>query len=129
MKPRTRILLSVLATLVGGLSLVLYNTLSRDIIFNGLSFCSSTDIELFMAGLSTFASATIAGFIASLIVVRDNIWPHFLISLFIIAKMAFILVHFHPNGPIWFETALQLSLLGGLWFGRFGANKFPLAPI
>ncbi len=129
MKPRTRILLSILATLIGGLSLVLYNTLSRDILFEGLSFCSASDIELFMAGLSTFASATIAGFIASLIVVRDNIWPHFLISLFIVAKMAFILFHLQANGPVWFESGLQLSLLGGLWFGRFGAHKFPLAPI
>ncbi|WP_222984315.1 hypothetical protein [Flagellimonas meishanensis] len=129
MTSRTRILLSVLATLVGGLALILYNTLSRDIIFNGLNLCSSSDVELFMAGLSTFASASIAGFIASLIVIRDNVWPHFLISLFIVAKMSFILVHLPSNGPIWFESALQLSLLVGLWFGRYCAHKFPLAPV
>ncbi|NAY90806.1 hypothetical protein GTQ34_02650 [Muricauda sp. JGD-17] len=129
MKSRTRILLAVLATLVGGFSLVLYNTLSRDIIFSGLNFCSSSDIELIMAGLSTFASATIAGFITSLIVVRDNNWPHFLISLFIVAKMSFIIIHLQSSGPVWFEAALQLSLLGGLWFGRYSASKFPLAPV
>ncbi|MEZ4811857.1 MAG: hypothetical protein R2819_15985 [Allomuricauda sp.] len=129
MKSRTRILLTVLATVIGGLSLVLYTTLSRDIIFRGLSFCTSSNTDLIFGSLATFTSSTVAGFIAALIVVRDNYWPHFLISLFIIGKMFFAVVCDQWSGPMLFESGLQLSLLAGLWLGRYGANKFPLAPV
>lgn len=129
MKSRTRILLTVLATVIGGLSLVLYNTLSRDIIFKGLSFCTSSNTELLFGSLATFASAAVAGFIASLIVVRDNYWPHFFISLFIVVKMSFVVLCDIWSGPMLFESGLQLALLVGLWIGYYGAHKFPLAPV
>ncbi|MDC6364850.1 MULTISPECIES: hypothetical protein [Flavobacteriaceae] len=129
MKSKTRILLTVIATVVGGLSLILYTTLSQDIILGGLSFCTSTNMELLFGTLATFASAVIAGFIASLIVVRDNHWPHFFISLFILGKMSLVVVCDQWTGPVLFESGLQFSLLGGLWVGHFSANKFPLAPV
>ena len=129
MKSRTRILLTVLATVIGTLSLVLYTTLSQKVIFKGLSFCTSTNSELAIGGMATFGSAVVSGFIASLIVVRDNYWPHLLISLFILAKMSVLALCGHWSGPMWFESGLHLSLLGGVWLGSYGANKFPLAPI
>ncbi|WP_420601970.1 hypothetical protein [Flagellimonas sp.] len=129
MNSRIRALLTILATVIGGLSLVLYTTLSQDIIFDGLSYCTSSSSDLAFGGLATFASAVLAGFIASLIVVRDNHWPHFFISLFIVGKMSFAVLCGQWSGPIWFETGMNLSLLAGLWIGCYGAVKFPLAPV
>ncbi|MGW9686444.1 hypothetical protein [Flagellimonas sp. 2504JD1-5] len=129
MSSRTRILLTVTATIIGGLSLMLYTTLSQQILLDNLSFCTSYSTELFFGGLATFASAVVAGFLASLIVVRDNYWPHFAISLFIVGKMSFAVLCGQWSGPFWFESGLHLSLLAGIWIGYHGANKFPLAPI
>nr|WP_298790072.1 hypothetical protein [uncultured Allomuricauda sp.] len=129
MSSRTRILLTVTATIIGGLSLLLYTTISQEILLNELSFCTSSNIELAFGGLATFLSAIVAGFLASLIVVRDNCWPHFAISLFIVAKMSFAVLCGQWSGPFWFESGLHVSLLAGLWLGYYGANKFPLAPV
>lgn len=127
MNSQRRVFLTLLATVIGGLSLILYTTISQDILFENLSFCTSSNQELLLGGLSLFTSAILAGFIATLIVVKDNFLPHFLISLFIIGKMS-ITACGYWHGPHWFETGLHLTLIGGLWFGRFGAIKFPLAP-
>ncbi|MEO9513652.1 MAG: hypothetical protein ABJN84_14855 [Flavobacteriaceae bacterium] len=125
---QTRVFLTVLATIVGGLSLMLYTTISQDILFDSLSFCTSSSQDLILGGISLFTSAILAGFIATLIVVKDNFLPHFFISLFIVGKMSFAAACGQWHGPLWFETGLNLSLIAGLWFGRYGAIKFPLAP-
>lgn len=129
MKPRTRIFLTVLATVIGGLSLILYTTLSQEVLFNGISLCTSSNEELIMGTLAMFASSVLSGFIASLVVVRDNSWPHFLLSGFIVIKLSLVALCGQWGGPMWFESGLHLSLVGGLWLGCYGANKFPLAPI
>ncbi len=126
---RIRVLLTILATVIGGLSLVLYTTISQDILFDNLSFCTSTNQELILGSMAFFTSAVLAGFIATLIVVKDNYLPHSVISLFIVAKMSFAVLCGQWHGPLWFETGIHLSLIGGIWLGRYGAVKFPLAPM
>ncbi|MDC6363198.1 MULTISPECIES: hypothetical protein [Flavobacteriaceae] len=129
MKTRTRLFLTVLATVIGGLCLSLYTTLSQDILFDGMSFCSSSTLDLTLGTLAMFTSAVLTGFISSLIVVRDNLWPHFIISLFIVGKLSMVALCGQWGGPLWFESGVHLSLLGGLWLGCYGAIKFPLAPV
>lgn len=129
MKLRTRIFLTVLATVIGGLSLQLYTTLSKDVLFNGIQFCTSSNSDLALGTMALFISATFSGFLASLIVVRDNFWPHFFISLFIVGKLSVVALCGQWGGPFWFEAGLHLSLLAGLWLGWYGAVKFPLAPV
>jgi len=129
MKLRTRVFLTALATVIGGLCLLLYATLSKDVLFNGIQFCTSSNTELVMGTMAMFASAVFSGFIASLIVVRDNFLPHFFISLFIIGKLSVVALCGQWGGPLWFEAGLHFSLLAGLWLGCYCANKFPLAPI
>ncbi len=128
MNPRTRIYLTMLATLIGGLSLVLYTTITESILFNNLNFCTSSISDLTLGSATLFTSAVIAGFIATLIVVKDNFVPHIFISLFVIGKLCFAAICGQWHGPLWFETGLHLSLIAGLWLGRYGAVKFPLAP-
>ncbi|WP_422351737.1 hypothetical protein [Flagellimonas sp.] len=129
MNSRTRVFLTVLSTVVGGFSLILYTTISHNILFKGLSFCTSSIQELFFGSTAFFLSAVIAGFISTLIVVKDNFLPLFLISLFIIGEFLVLTSSGHWHGPVWFETGLYLSHIGGLWIGCYGAVKFPLAPM
>lgn len=129
MKSRTRVLLTILSTVIGGLSLVLYTTISQDILFKGLSFCTSPVQELIFGSMAFFLSAVVAGFISTLIVVKDNFLPLMFISLFVVGKMLVFTTCGQWNGPFWFETGLNLSHIGGLWLGCYGAVKFPLAPI
>lgn len=129
MNSRTRVFLTVLSTLVGGLSLVLYTTISQDILFKGLSFCTSSIQELVFGSTAFFLSSVVAGFISTLIVVKDNFLPLFFISLYVVAKFFVFTTCGQWHGPLWFETGLNLSHLGGLWLGCYGAVKFPLAPM
>ncbi|MFD2098460.1 hypothetical protein [Flagellimonas iocasae] len=129
MQSRTRIFLTVLATAIGGCCLQLYVTLSKDVLFNGIQFCTSSNQDLVLGTVAMFLSATFAGFISSLIVVRDNFWPHFFISLFIIGKLSVAALCAPWGGPLWFEIGLHSSLLAGLWLGWYSAEKFPLAPV
>lgn len=129
MKLRTRIFLTALATVIGGLCLQLYTTLSKDVLFNGIQFCTSSNSDLVLGTMALFISAAFSGFIASLIVVRDNFWPHFFISLFIMGKLSMAALCAQWGGPLWFEVGLHFSLLTGLWLGWYGAEKFPLAPV
>ncbi|MEM9078848.1 MAG: hypothetical protein AAGC43_17540 [Bacteroidota bacterium] len=129
MSPKNRVLLTATATVIGTLSLVLYTTLSRDVLFNNVSYCTSTSGTLLLSGMAVLLSSVVSGFLASLIVVRDNTWPHVLISFFIVGKMCFVVLCGEWSGPFWFETGQHLSLLAGLWIGSFWASKFPLAPM
>nr|WP_299385512.1 hypothetical protein [Allomuricauda sp.] len=129
MNLRTRVLLTVLSTIVGGASLILYTTISQDILFKGLSFCSSSVQELVFGSSAFFFSAVVAGFIATLIVVKDNFLPLFFMSLYVLGKLFVFTTCGQWHGPLWFETGLNLSHLGGLWLGWYGAVKFPLAPM
>lgn len=129
MRARTKLFLTVLATAIGGCCLQLYVTLSKDVLFNGIQFCTSTTMELVLGTMALFVSAVFSGFIASLIVVRDNFWPHLFISLYILGKLSMVALCAQLGGPLWFEAGLHGSLLAGLWLGWYGALKFPLAPV
>nr|WP_299339937.1 hypothetical protein [Allomuricauda sp.] len=129
MKSRMRVFLIVLATTVGGLSLVLYTTLSEEVILKGISYCASSISKLTYSGITFFVSAFLAGFLASLIVVRDNGWPHFFITTMIVGKMLFLLFFGYWAASFWAVTGLHFSLVAGLWAGFYGAAKFPLAPM
>ncbi|MEM9001513.1 MAG: hypothetical protein AAGB24_14720 [Bacteroidota bacterium] len=129
MTAQTRLFLTVISTVVGALSLMLYTTLAQDVLLEGVGFCTSSNLDLVFSGLATFVAATISGFLASLIVVKDNFWPHVLISSFVAGKLFFMTFCGFWNGSFWFETGLHLSSIAGLWLGSYGAIKFPLAPV
>nr|WP_298999004.1 hypothetical protein [uncultured Allomuricauda sp.] len=129
MSSKNRVLLTATATLIGALSLILYTTLSRDVLFDNVSYCTSSSGTLLLSGMAVLLSSVVSGFLSSLIVVRDNNWPHVLISFLIVGKMGFLVLCGEWSGPFWFETGQHLSLIAGLWLGSLGAAKFPLAPM
>ena len=129
MSSKNKALLCAIATVFGALSLLLFTTITRDILFRGLSLCSSTGIELLFGSLTMFTSAVTAGFITSLIVIRKSYLPHILISLAVVAKMSMIANCSFLTGSFLFESGINASLVFGLWLGNYSALKFPLAPV
>ena len=129
MARRTKLVLTVMATVIGGLSLLLFTTLAKDIFFANVNFCSSSVGALTLKTMAIFSAGIVAGFMSSLIVVRDNLLPHLVISGLVILKMCFVVSCGQMGNPVWFDTLLDFSLIPGLWLGCYGAIKFPLAPI
>ncbi|MEL6303802.1 MAG: hypothetical protein AAGL29_07455 [Bacteroidota bacterium] len=127
---RFRLFLSTLATLVGVSSLWLYTTLSKEVLFEGVGYCTSTFGQLFLIVLAILGSAVVSGFLAALIVIRKTHWPHIWLSLVLLIQMALVATSCSDvNAPMWFEASQNISLLGGVWLGAFAAGKFPLAPM
>jgi hypothetical protein len=129
MSSKNKALLCGLATVFGALTLLLFTTITRDIIFKGLSLCSSSGPELFFGSLTMFTAAVTAGFITSLIVIRKSYLPHILISLAVVAKMSVIANCSFLTSSFLFESSINTSLILGLWLGNYSALKFPLAPV
>ncbi|UJH67504.1 hypothetical protein [Allomuricauda sp. SCSIO 65647] len=129
MERRTKVFITFLASCVGILSLWLYTTLVQEVLIDGLSYCSSTRTELVMGTMGIFGAGLVAGFMASLIVVRSNYLPHILMSIFVLGKLCFVVVCDTLSGPLWYETSLGVALLSALWLGRLAADRFPLAPV
>ncbi|WP_339334112.1 MULTISPECIES: hypothetical protein [unclassified Croceitalea] len=129
MSSKNRLLLYSGATIFGGFSLVLFTKITRDILFNGLSLCGSTNLELVFGSLLMFTAAVTAGFITSIIVVRKTHFPHLLLSIGILAKMSFMVSCSFLTGSFLFELGVNSSLILGLWLGNYSAIKFPLAPV
>jgi len=126
---KPRMLLAFLATLVGGFAFLLFTKISRDILFDGLPFCSSSTPQL-MLGTTTMVSAAItAGFMTSLIVVRKSYVPHLLISGYVIFNLWYLASCGAWGIPLLFETILAFLLIAGIWVGDAIAKKFPLAPV
>ena len=126
---RTKSLLTVMATLVGALSLLLFTTLAKDIFFGNVTFCTSSVSALALKTAAIFSAGIIAGFMSSLIVVRDNLLPHLVISGLVLVKMCYVVSCGQTGNPMWFDTLMDFSLIPGLWLGCYGALKFPLAPV
>ena len=129
MSSRNKALLYGLATVFGALTLLLFTTITRDILFNGLSLCSSSSLELAFGSLTLFSAAVAAGFITSIIVVRKTFLPHLLISIGVLVKMSFMTSCFHLTGAFLFDLTINALLIFGLWIGNYSALKFPLAPV
>lgn len=128
MTSRNRSILTISSILLGGFSLVVFSKISRDIIFDGLSICSSSSIDIGLGVLTLFTSSLLAGFMASIVVMRDNFIPHLVMSAFLIGQMFFI-SNCEQWAQIGLEIGLNISLIFGLWIGNYTALKFPLAPI
>ncbi|NQZ45818.1 MAG: hypothetical protein HRT65_16055 [Flavobacteriaceae bacterium] len=129
MSSKTRTLLAFMATVVGGFSFILFTTITRDILFDGLNFCSASTMKLMLGGTTMFTAAVTAGFMTSLIVVRQNYLPHMVISAYVLLNISYVASCGAWNLPMAFEIALNLMLILGIWFGDYVAKKFPLAPV
>ncbi len=129
MTRRNRVLLISAATALGCAALILYTKISKDIIFNGLRYCSLQQLDVVLGPAALLTSASFSGFLASLIVIRKSLIPHMVMSLYVMAKMFFASTCPDFSSPLWFDATLNAALLSGIWLGHYMAEKFPLAPI
>ncbi|WP_343486159.1 hypothetical protein [Allomuricauda sp. d1] len=129
MKPKVRLILTALATIIGAFSLLLFTTLVQDVFFKEINYCVSNRADIAFKTMALMAAGGIVGFKASLIVVRSNFWPHVLISFGLLAQLFFITGCPQSANPFWFDVFQNFSLVAGLWVGSFAALKFPLAPV
>jgi len=129
MNRSNRLLLTVAATVIGCSSLILFTKISKDIILNGLRYCSLQPQDFFLGPFLLFTSAVLAGFMASIVVIRKNKFPHMAMSIYVLGKIVFFVSCDTFSAPFWFDVGLNTALFSGIWFGNHTAQKFPLAPM
>ncbi|WP_350285644.1 hypothetical protein [uncultured Croceitalea sp.] len=125
----TNLFLTLAGIAIGCASLILFTTIAKDIMFDGLYFCSSNASQLFMGSVTIFTAAALAGFMASILVIRKNYVPHIFMSLYVLSRITMYTTCGDLANPIWFDMTLNLLLLTGVWLGNYSAVKFPLAPM
>ncbi|MEM8506718.1 MAG: hypothetical protein AAF717_02760 [Bacteroidota bacterium] len=129
MSSKNRIAITGMSIVIGVFSLLLFTKITRDILFDGLNFCSTSSSELYFGSALLVVSAIITGFLAALLVIRDNSIPHYVISAVILAKMYLVISCVTWSAPFFYEFGVHICMIGGIWVGNLGAQKFPLAPM
>ncbi len=129
MSSKNRIAITGMSIVIGVFSYLLFTKITRDILFDGLNFCASSTRELYLGSALLVTSAIITGFLAALLVVRDNSIPHYAISMVILAKMYLVISCVTWSPPFFYELGVHMCMIGGVWVGNLGAQKFPLAPM
>lgn len=115
----------VLAAVIGEVALVLLTTLAQEALFDGISYSTSSNFDIIFGGLATFIAAVLSGIVTSIIARRYSYWPHIIISLVITAETTFLIAKGKTGDPIWADALAGLSLILGVWLGRFLVMKYP----
>jgi len=114
-----KILLIILAIILGFASLTLFTAIAQEIIFDGISFTNSPLPTLIIGGGLSVLSAVLAGCIARLVYSPYKIIVPVIISLFIVADTTNLIVNDITVDPVWFDLAAGISLIIGVWFGYY----------
>ncbi|HMB63167.1 MAG TPA: hypothetical protein VKN36_08855, partial [Eudoraea sp.] len=65
----------ILAAVIGEIALVLLTTVAQEVLYNGISYYTSSSSDLIFGGLATLIAAVLAGMVASAIVRGQDYWP------------------------------------------------------
>ncbi len=114
----------ILASLLGEISLILLTTIAQEMLFDGIRFATSSNLELIFGGLATFLVAVIAGIIAAAIVKASTLIPHTIISILTFIEMTYLMISGKLDDPIWFDVLSGFSLILGIWLGYFIVKKY-----
>lgn len=128
MNPKTRLGLTLFATVVGLTALLLYTTIVQDVLFKGVTFCNASTGQLTYKLLAFGSAGLVTGFLTSLLVLQDNYYPNIVLSVTIIGKAFFFVGCGSFVVPFWYDALLGSFLISGLWMGYYGGVKFPLSP-
>ncbi|MFZ1806084.1 MAG: hypothetical protein WAU36_02625 [Cyclobacteriaceae bacterium] len=108
---------TVLAIVLGEIALVLLTTVAQEVIYDGISYRSSSLPDIIIGGMLTVLAAVLAGVVASFIGGKENHRPHGFISLLIIMEMTYLISSGLTKDPLWFDILAGLSLVAGVWIG------------
>ncbi|MEW2922767.1 hypothetical protein AB1A65_14940 [Muricauda sp. ANG21] len=107
----------VLAIIGGEIALIIFATIAQEVLFNGISYTTSSFSEIVFGGLATFIAAILAGAVARLIIHgKINLVP-LGISVLITLEMTYLIVTGKTGDPIWFDILAGGSLIAGVWLG------------
>ena len=131
-----KIFFCFLGIVLGEITLILCTTIAQEVIFNGVSYYSTTPVIIF-GGFLTFLAAIIAGYVARLVGKRYAIIIPSIISTLIIMETAFLIFSGVTQGPVWFDVIAGFSLVLGIWIGyhyheikdSFGNQKYYPDPL
>lgn len=118
----------VLATLVGEIALILLTTFAQEVLFDGIRYSTSSNFDIYVGGFATFLAAIFAGVIVSIINKGKNYIPQIIISTLIFLETTFLISTSRTGDPIWADALAGLSLILGIWLGRFIVRRFFIKP-
>lgn len=113
----------VIAAIVGEIALILFTTLSQEVIVDGIRYGASTNADLFIGISTTLLAGIISGVIAALIGGRNNKWPHILISIFIASETSYLIAANKILNPTWFAIVSAMALILTIWLGFYIVNR------
>ncbi|NND32001.1 MAG: hypothetical protein HKN76_05370 [Saprospiraceae bacterium] len=112
----------VLAILVGEIALVFFTTIAQEVLYNGISYRTSSTFELIGGGAATFIASVLAGFVASLVLSGKKLIP-LVISILIAAETTALVVLNKTSDPLWFDFLAGGTLILGVWLGYLWGTR------
>lgn len=107
-------LIILLATVVGYITMALLITVVQEWILGGVSYNKSSITVLAVAGIGTFMSAVVGGWIAFAINSYSTKISNILMSIFVIMETTWLLNNYKSNSPLWFDILAATSLIIGI---------------
>lgn len=107
-------LLIVIAAVAGYLAMVLLITIVQEWIFGGVSYNKSSLWVLALAGLGTFLSALIGGWVAFAINRYQTKISNIIMSIVVVVETSWLLTTWNADNPVWFDVLASGSLILGI---------------
>lgn len=108
---------TILAIVLGELSLVVLTTVAQEVVYDGISYTNSPIEDIFFGGFLTVLAAVFAEIVAVYAGGRRNFWPHVFISLIIGIEMTYLITSGLTKDPLWFDVIAGSSLVVVIWIG------------
>lgn len=129
----TKVILKIIAAVIlGEIALILLTTVAQVVLVDGVYWATSSNQDLAVGGGATLLAGIISGFLASLIVGKDNYIPHIFISILIASETIYLFSTGRFNEPLWFDFVSSALLVITIWIGYYMYQKFisnPAQPI
>jgi len=110
------IIFGILAIILGEVSLILFTTITQEILFDGVDSHSSITTIIF-GGFFTFLAAIFAGLISRIIGRNYSITIPSIISFFIMTEVTYLILSQVTQDPIWFNLISGSGLIIAIWIG------------
>jgi hypothetical protein len=110
---------TVLAVVLGYLTLILLTTLVQETLLGGVSYHHSTTAILIVAGLLTPLASVVAGFVTAAIAGRWLFIHNVPMAIAIAVETTVLYTTGRVDGPLWFEALAGGTLIAGAFAGAW----------